>query len=93
MSNEKSLIVVKENRFNKVITCLRNFFFKDKIKKKNIYENINILEQQLEELKKQDIENKMVQVSIKTTENRIAFLNYRASLKKTKKKNKIIIVE
>lgn len=93
MSKEKGLIIVKQNGFNRIVNYLKNIFFKDKIRKKIIYENINILEQQLEELKQEDIENKMIQVSIKTIENRIAMLNYRASIKANNKKNKIIIVE
>ena len=93
MSKEKAITVVKQNGFNKIVNYLKNLFFKDKIRKKNIYENINILELQLEQLKQQDIENKMIQVSLKTTENRIALLNYRASLKETRKKNKTILVE
>ena len=93
MSKEKAITVVKQNGFNKIVNYLKNLFFKDKIRKKNIYENINILELQLEQLKQQDIENKMIKVSLKTTENRIALLNYRASLKETRKKNKIILVE
>lgn len=93
MSKEKAITVVKQNGFNKIVNYLKNLFFKDKIRKKNIYENINILELQLEQLKQQDFENKMIQVSLKTTENRIALLNYRASLKETRKKNKTILVE
>lgn len=93
MSKEKGLIIVKQNGFNRIVNYLKNIFFKDKIRNKIIYENINILEQQLEDLKQEDIENKMIQVSIKTTENRIAMLNYRATIKRNNKKNKIIIVE
>ena len=93
MSKEKAITVVKQNGFNKIVNYLKNLFFKDKIRKNNIYENINILELQLEQLKQQDFENKMIQVSLKTTENRIALLNYRASLKETRKKSKTILVE
>ena len=93
MSKEKGLTIVKQNGFNRIVNYLKNIFFKDKIRKKVIYENINILEQHLEELKQEDIENKMIQVSIKTTENRIAMLNYRANIKRNNKKNKKIIVE
>ena len=93
MSKEKGLTIVKQNGFNRIVNYLKNIFFKDKIRKKVIYENINILEQHLEELKQEDIENKMIQVSIKTTENRIAMLNYRASFKETNKKSRTIIVE
>lgn len=93
MAKEKGLTIVKHNGFNRIVNSFKKIFFEDKIRKKIIYENINILEQQLEELKQQDIENKVVQVSIKTTKNRIAILNYRAGLKEKIKKGKKILVE
>ena len=93
MSKEKRLTIVKENGFNKIINYFKSIFLKDKIQTQIIYENINILEQQLEGLKQQDVNNKMIQVSIKTIENRIALLNYRASLKKSRKKRKNILVK
>ena len=42
MSKEKGLIIVKQNGFNRIVNYLKNIFFKDKIRKKIIYENINI---------------------------------------------------
>lgn len=93
MSKEKGLIIVKENVFYKLTSYFKNLFFGNRIKKQDIYENINLLEEQLVELKQQNKEDKIVQVSIKTTQNRIALLHYRANLKNNKKKSRTILVE
>ena len=93
MTQRKELVFVKENNFNRVTNYLKNIFFSDKIRKNDIYKNINILENKLEELKKQNKSDEMIQVCIKTTENRIAVLNHRAGLKISKKKRKNILVQ
>ena len=93
MSKEKSLSIVQNNKFGKIINYLKEKFFGNKIYKQNIYENISRLELELRDLNNEDISKPIIKTAKKTTENRIAILKYRATLKNRNKNYKKIVVE
>lgn len=93
MSKEQSLSVVKKNKFSRIISFLKEKFLGNKIYKQNIYEKISQLEQELININKEDITKPIVKTAKRTTENRIAVLKYRATLKKRNKNYKKIVIE